>query len=145
MKEIRIEIFSKNLRDARLKRGYTQESLAEAIESTHATVNRWENGVSKPNFLDFYKLMSVLGTNFEQLSGLERLPAIEPLPKMSLVDALDLIAQETGIVIKLPKTKNTEKIPGDITGALESADEADLRSIRNILGLPIPKISKKTS
>lgn len=104
MKGINPDIFSKNLRDFRTKKGFTQESLAEEIDSTHATINRWENGVSKPNFLDFYKLMQVLDLTFEELSGLEKLPKVEIAPKLKLQDALDVLTKETGLVLKLPKS-----------------------------------------
>lgn len=114
MVDINPEIFSTNLRDARLKRGFTQESLAEAIDSTHATLNRWENGVSKPNFVDFYKLMRALGLSFEELSGLEHMPQMEPIKKPSLQEALEVVAEKTGITIKLPKSISDSKENGII-------------------------------
>jgi transcriptional regulator with XRE-family HTH domain len=67
-------LFCKNFLRLRRLRGFTQESLAEAIGSTHATINRWESGKSKPNYLDFYKLMIALEVSFEGLSGVVELP-----------------------------------------------------------------------
>jgi transcriptional regulator with XRE-family HTH domain len=74
VKEIDPDSFCKNFKRLRIEQGYTQETLAEKINSTHATINRWESGKNKPNYLDFYKLMAALDVTFEELSGLNALP-----------------------------------------------------------------------
>jgi hypothetical protein len=48
--------------------------------------------------------------------------------------ALDIVAK----ALKNPEPVTSSRVPSDILRALEGADEVDLRSVRNILDLPIP-------
>ncbi len=143
MKKIRAENFSQNLRLLRLKLGHTQESLAEAIESTHATINRWENGVSKPNYLDFYKIMKCLGVSFEVLSGLEVISSEMISREPTLSEALELLTKETGIILKLPKgpSKQTEESELSIKISKLTEKELDLinRTVDKMLNSPEKK------
>ena len=41
-------ILGRNIRKARLKKGWTQKQLAEAIGVKHNSISDWENGKSKP-------------------------------------------------------------------------------------------------
>ncbi len=53
--------FAKKVRLAREKLHFSQEDLARALNVSYATINRWENGKTKPNkmaqnvFFDFCK------------------------------------------------------------------------------------------
>lgn len=99
MMHLESELFCKNFKKLRLSRGFTQESLAEAIDSTHATINRWESGKAKPNYLDFYKLMIAMGVSFEELSGAAPLEIKEQVMP-SLEDAFKVVASSLGYDIK---------------------------------------------
>jgi putative transcriptional regulator len=51
---------SKLIRELRLALGLTQEQLAVALGVTYSTINRWENGRSKPSPLAMEKIESLL-------------------------------------------------------------------------------------
>lgn len=48
------------IRDLRLALGLTQEQFAVALGVTYGTINRWENGRSKPSPLAMDKIQSML-------------------------------------------------------------------------------------
>ncbi len=50
----------KLIRELRLKNGLTQEQFAFEFGVTYSTVNRWENGRSKPSPLAMQKLEGML-------------------------------------------------------------------------------------
>jgi putative transcriptional regulator len=50
----------KLIRELRLALGLTQEQLAAALGVTYSTINRWENGRSKPSPLAMEKIEEIL-------------------------------------------------------------------------------------
>jgi len=48
------------IRNARLRKGLTQEALAQKIGTTAKSVHRWETGKVKPSLLLGHKLEEVL-------------------------------------------------------------------------------------
>lgn len=50
----------KLIRELRLENGLTQEQFASEFGVTYSTVNRWENGRSKPSPLAMQKLEGML-------------------------------------------------------------------------------------
>ncbi|OUL33426.1 transcriptional regulator [Nostoc sp. T09] len=48
------------IRDLRLYAGLTQEQLASTLGVTYSTINRWENGRSKPSPLAMGKIEEIL-------------------------------------------------------------------------------------
>lgn len=60
-------MFKDRLREARKKRGYTQESLAEQIGVKKSTVNGYEKGNSEPDMEKMSALMKVLGVDANYL------------------------------------------------------------------------------
>src|SRR6266699_5798008 len=76
--------WSKKIKRAREEKGWSQEDLAERIETatTQNTISRWENGISKPNSHYRQRLSEVLGKSIEELGFLEKieetLPESEP-------------------------------------------------------------------
>lgn len=108
MNEIELKEFCKNFKELRVKRGFTHESLAEKINTTHATISRWESGQHKPNFADFFKLMQALEVTFEQLAGVEPISFPEK-KKPSAEEALEAIASDLGMEIRV--TKHSEMMP----------------------------------
>lgn len=51
----------KKLETYRLKRGITQEKLAEKLDVTYLTVHRWLNNKAKPSKLYEYRIKKLLG------------------------------------------------------------------------------------
>jgi transcriptional regulator with XRE-family HTH domain len=49
------------IRDLRLLAGLTQEQYAATLGVTYTTINRWENGHSKPSPLAMEKIEGMLG------------------------------------------------------------------------------------
>ncbi|MHC5821597.1 MAG: helix-turn-helix domain-containing protein [Nostoc sp.] len=49
------------IRDLRLLTGLTQEQFAATLGVTYTTINRWENGRSKPSPLAMGKVEEMLG------------------------------------------------------------------------------------
>lgn len=43
--------FSQIVKRARRQKGMSQEDLARALHVSFATINRWENGKTRPNYL----------------------------------------------------------------------------------------------
>lgn len=143
MKENDNEGFTKNLKKLRMRLGISQESLAEMLDTTHSTVNRWESGQHSPNYRDFFKLMSIFKVSYEELVGAKNLPEIYPEAKVSLRDALDVITKETGIVIKLPKSNKGDARYEKLYGKIELLSEKELhlleRTVEKMLNTPEKK------
>lgn len=58
----------KLIRELRLALGLTQEQLAAALGVTYSTINRWENGRSKPSPLAMEKIEEMV-KEVEQLNS----------------------------------------------------------------------------
>ncbi len=52
----------KLIRELRLETGLTQEQFASTLGVTYSTMNRWENGHSKPSPLAMQKVEEMLGS-----------------------------------------------------------------------------------
>lgn len=60
---------SKNVANLRKKKGVTQETLAEFIGVTKASVSKWETGQSMPDVLILPKLASFFDVSVDELLG----------------------------------------------------------------------------
>lgn len=142
MIDIDTEIFTKNLKLLRSSQGFTQESLAEAIDTTHSTINRWESGQHSPSYKDFYKLMRALGVTFEELMGEAEIPKTRKTSP-TIQESLKSIEEFTGILIRIPKGltsipqdiiekskefERNDKVWEDVRGVFESANKAILKN-----------------
>ncbi len=63
------------LKQARTFRSYTQQQLAELIDSTQQQIVKWENGLNTPNAEALMRLATVLGCTTDWLLGLVEHPA----------------------------------------------------------------------
>lgn len=52
--------YGEKLKLARLEKGMTQQQLADLLETTKATVSRWERGVHEPNMKDITEISEIL-------------------------------------------------------------------------------------
>ena len=55
----KFENIAEELKTLRQQRGWSQEDLARALGVSFATVNRWENGKTKPSRLAVEKITAV--------------------------------------------------------------------------------------
>jgi len=62
--------FKNVFKDLRIRAGYTQDTLSEALGISRSSISMYENGNREPDFETLEKIMTVLGvTPNELLSG----------------------------------------------------------------------------
>lgn len=66
MKDLK-KSFGKRLKEIREEAGFTQESLAEAVDSTRDTIRNIETGKHGPRFGLFQDIIEVLGVHPKEL------------------------------------------------------------------------------
>ena len=59
----------KSIKEKRIEQGLSQQTLANLIGVTHASISYWENGVNIPNVLDVWKIADVLNISIDELIG----------------------------------------------------------------------------
>ena len=59
----------KSIKEKRIEQGLSQQSLANMIGVTHASISYWENGVNIPNVFDVWKIADVLNISIDELVG----------------------------------------------------------------------------
>lgn len=73
--------FGEQLRRARVKKGMTQQSLAEQLYVTRQTVSRWECGERYPDLLTTKKISQILDVSLDDLlPGKEMMKVVERNP-----------------------------------------------------------------
>lgn len=58
-----------NIKEYRLKKGYTQEQLAYELGVSSQTVSRWENGMTYPDIVMLPIIAELFGTSIDNLLG----------------------------------------------------------------------------
>ena len=64
--------YSQMIKDSRDRRGLTQEQFAELVGVSFATVNRWENGQSRPNNLAWKRIVELDNQSRRELVGVPK-------------------------------------------------------------------------
>ncbi len=59
--------FARTIKNARLKKGYTQSQLAELLNVSNKTISKWETGRGYPDITLLAKITSVLKLDYEEL------------------------------------------------------------------------------
>ena len=62
---------SKIIKEARIKKGMTQQQLADSVYVTRQTISKWEKNYSVPDAEVFVKLADVLEVQTSQLLGVK--------------------------------------------------------------------------
>lgn len=100
-KENLLTDFGKKLKKARVKRGLTQQELANLIETSKSVISGYENGKNDPARSVLLKLSKSLGVSLNYLMGwedenekpiLENIPGIIPIKKLKKIPILGTIA-----------------------------------------------------
>lgn len=73
-----MSVFSDNLNKIMDERGISQKWLADAADTTEATISRYANGVHKPNIDIIVKIAKALSVSIDYLMGLTVIPNGEP-------------------------------------------------------------------
>lgn len=91
--------FGERLKQAREKKGMTQQTLADRLFVTRQTVSRWENGVRYPDILTVRKLSEILEISLDDLLSqenskqiVERSPILENRTAERLQTAVYMLA-----------------------------------------------------
>jgi len=77
MESIRNNTLGNNLRNARIKRGMSQDELAKAIGVTKAAVSRYESGTREPRGDQLKQIARVLNVTVAYLEGIEVVDIVE--------------------------------------------------------------------
>lgn len=64
-------IFSKRLKELRLKKGLKQQELAEILGIKRNTYSDWENGKTEPSYENLVKLADLFEVSLDWLFGRE--------------------------------------------------------------------------
>ena len=60
-------MFSNNLKQLRILKGYTQLDLAKMLNVSFKTISHWEAGYSEPSLPMLKKIKEVLSASYEEL------------------------------------------------------------------------------
>ena len=60
-------MFAEQMHRLRLKRGMTQQTLADALEVSVSAVQKWERGQSEPNTRTLQRMADLFGVSLDEL------------------------------------------------------------------------------
>ena len=86
--------YSQMIKDSRDRRDLTQEQFAELVGVSFATVNRWENGQSRPNYLAWQRIVELDNQSRRELLGV---PKVSEEVSASAYRALDFSADPNAV------------------------------------------------
>ncbi len=69
-----------NIRALRLRRGLTQEQVAQQLGVTYQAVSKWENGTNTPDIALLPEIASLFGVTIDALFSQDAAPPLEGLP-----------------------------------------------------------------
>lgn len=75
--------FGTNLRNLRIQRGYTQERLAKALQTSQASITAWERGSREPDFRTIKRLAEFFSVPMSALLPSEDLVQDDEVHKMA--------------------------------------------------------------
>ena len=87
----------KKLKDARMKSGFTQETVAEKINVSRQTISNWENEKSYPDIISVIALSDLYSISLDDLSVALNLPVDLLLVQLLDLELQDLIVNENGL------------------------------------------------
>ena len=58
---------SKIIKEARIKKGMTQQELADSVYVTRQTISKWESGSGSPDISNLHVLAEALGISVDEL------------------------------------------------------------------------------
>lgn len=58
--------FAQTIKNARLKKGYTQSQLADLLNVSNKTISKWETGICLPDVIVYLELCKILGISINE-------------------------------------------------------------------------------
>lgn len=103
------------LKQYRLRHGYSQEQLAEQLDVSRQAVTKWENGQSKPSSKHLHALADLYGISTEVLlnnehtpqTALATTPTVNPILRANLT-TIAIIAQTTLLSVAMQHLHTTD-------------------------------------
>lgn len=65
-------IFPKRIKELRLKKGLTQQEIADLVHVNRVTYTNWEKGNREPNFENLVKLADLFDVSLDWLFGRDK-------------------------------------------------------------------------
>lgn len=59
--------FGQNIKENRLKKGYTQKALADMLNVSFQTVSKWESDINEPDLASLRKLSEIFDCSIDSL------------------------------------------------------------------------------
>lgn len=116
--------FGDNLRNLRLSRGYTQEELAERLNSNQASITAWERGIRMPPYntlerianqlnVPLSTLISIQDTGFELDADKELIEFVRSKPSIQelLKRARFLSDQDLVVILNVVRSMTKDVCP----------------------------------
>lgn len=69
---ITLNIFPQRLKELRLKKGLTQQEIADLVHVNRVTYTNWEKGKREPSFENIVKLADLLDVSLDWLFGRDK-------------------------------------------------------------------------
>lgn len=95
-----------NIKEHRLKKGYTQEQLAYELGVSSQTVSRWETGATYPDIVMLPVIAELFNTSIDNLMGYAKECSTEEreafFARMHTLDTLEKIARHREILQQYP-------------------------------------------
>lgn len=95
-----------NIKEYRLKKGYTQEQLANELGVSPQTVSRWETGITYPDIVMLPVIAELFGTSIDHLLGYAKTCTKEErrafFCKMSRLEAAEKIESHRQMLKEFP-------------------------------------------
>lgn len=106
--------FKENIKICRKKLKLTQVELAEKLNTSHATINRYEKGVNEPTFDTLIKLAKFFNVTTDYLLGFE--PVKKNIPESEFTQEQQQVVE----LVKKLNSKELEKVYNYLLGLLDA-------------------------
>lgn len=111
-----MEIICERIKSQRMKRGMSQQKLADAIGTSQQTVGRWEVGGARPDASSMASLCRVLQVSADYLLGLTDDPT--PPPQMTAEEMARWEEQADREAAPMTDAELAAKLPPDMQEAV---------------------------
>lgn len=108
--------FTKNIKIERKRLNLTQKELASKLNTTHASINRYELGLTEPNLAKLVAMAKIFNVTTDYLLGIEPVETKEVAPEFNQ-EQLQVVE-----LIKKLNSKELEKVYNYLLGIIDARD-----------------------